>query len=338
MTTKIEKNISLKVYNTFGFDVTAAEFSRFSSTEQLAELVKNNKNKSLFILGGGSNILLTKNVAGLVLKNEIKGIKIIADEDDHVLVESGAGEQWHEFVCYCIDKNWSGIENLSLIPGSVGASPMQNIGAYGVEVKDVFEYLIAYNIELGELERFNGEQCQFGYRESIFKQQLKGKYIICYVAFRLSKAAIKNTSYGAIEDELKKMGVDDPSIKDISKAVIAIRQSKLPDPLLIGNAGSFFKNPIVPEVIVTELQKKYPQVPNYPSGNGTKKLAAGWLIEQAGWKGKTYDGYGVHPNQALVLVNYGGATGEDIHNLSTLIIEDVNMKFGVLLEREVNIM
>lgn len=338
MTTKIEKDISLKVYNTFGFDVTAAEFSRFGSTEQLADLVKNNKNKSLFILGGGSNILLTKNVAELVLKNEIKGIKIIADEDDHVLVESGAGEQWHDFVCHCIDKNWSGIENLSLIPGSVGASPMQNIGAYGVEVKDVFEYLIAYNIELGELEKFNAEQCQFGYRESIFKQELKGKYIICYVAFRLSKAAIKNTSYGAIEDELKKMGVDDPSIKDISKAVIAIRQSKLPDPALIGNAGSFFKNPIVPEVIVTELQKKYPQVPNYPSGAGTKKLAAGWLIEQAGWKGKTYDGYGVHPNQALVLVNYGGATGEDIYNLSTLIIEDVNMKFGVLLEREVNIM
>jgi UDP-N-acetylmuramate dehydrogenase len=334
----IEHNISLKPFNTFGFDLKAEHFIRFSSILGLSEILKEHAEKPLFILGGGSNILLTKNVEGLVLKNEIKGIKIIEDHEDYVIVESGAGEVWHEFVVHSINNGWAGIENLSLIPGSVGASPMQNIGAYGVEIKDVFAYLSALNIVTGEIENFNAEQCQFGYRESVFKQALKGKYVICYVAFKLSKKAIKNTTYGAIEEELKKMGISNPSIEDISKAVISIRQSKLPNPAEIGNAGSFFKNPIVSEQHVQKLQEIYPDIPNYPSINGTKKLAAGWLIEKAGWKGKTIGNYGVHKNQALVLVNYGGGSGEEILALSTAIIEDIKTKFDVELEREVNIM
>ena len=334
----IEKNIPLQAFNTFGFDETAEEFARFNSSEELTELLQHNKNKPLFILGGGSNILLTKKVEGLVLKNDIKGIKIIEENDDFVIVESGAGEIWHNFVLHCINQNWSGLENLSLIPGSVGASPMQNIGAYGVEIKDVFAYLLAYNIASEEIEKFDAEQCKFGYRESIFKQSLKGKYVICYVAFKLSKQAIKNTTYGAIEDELNKLGITDPSIQDISKAVIAIRQSKLPDPALIGNAGSFFKNPIVPETIVDTLKEIYPDIPNYPSVTGMRKLAAGWLIEKAGWKGKSYGNYGVHKNQALVLVNYGGSTGKEVFDLSSEIIRDIKTKFNIELEREVNIM
>ena len=334
----IEKNIPLQAFNTFGFNETAEEFARFNSTEELTELLQHNKNKPLFILGGGSNILLTKKVEGLVLKNDIKGIKIIEENNDFVIVESGAGEIWHNFVLHCIKQNWSGLENLSLIPGSVGASPMQNIGAYGVEIKDVFAYLLAYNIASEEIEKFDAEQCKFGYRESIFKQSLKGKYVICYVAFKLSKQAIKNTTYGAIEDELNKMGISDPSIQDISKAVIAIRQSKLPDPALIGNAGSFFKNPIVPETIVDTLKEIYPDIPNYPSVTGMRKLAAGWLIEKAGWKGKSYGNYGVHKNQALVLVNYGGSTGKEVFDLSSEIIRDIKTKFNIELEREVNIM
>ena len=334
----IEKNIPLQTFNTFGFNETAEEFARFNSSEELTELLQHNKNKPLFILGGGSNILLTKKIEGLVLKNDIKGIKIIEENDDFVIVESGAGEIWHNFVVHCINQNWSGLENLSLIPGSVGASPMQNIGAYGVEIKDVFAYLLAYNIASEKIEKFDAEQCQFGYRESIFKQSLKGKYVICHVAFKLSKKAIKNTTYGAIEDELNKLGISDPSIQDISRAVIAIRQSKLPDPALIGNAGSFFKNPIVPETIVDTLKEIYPDIPNYPSAPGMKKLAAGWLIEKAGWKGKSYGNYGVHKNQALVLVNYGGSTGKEIYDLSTEIIHDIKTKFNIELEREVNIM
>ena len=334
----IEQNISLQAFNTFGFDLKAENFIRFNSIVGLSEILKEHQEKPLFILGGGSNILLTKNIAGLVLKNEIKGIKIIEDHEDYVIVESGAGEVWHEFVLHCINFGWAGIENLSLIPGSVGASPMQNIGAYGVEIKDVFVYLSALNIATGKIEIFNAEQCKFAYRESVFKQALKGKYVICYVAFKLSKKAIKNTSYGAIEDELKKMGISSPSIEDISKAVISIRQSKLPNPAVIGKAGSFFKNPIVSEELVKKLQEIYPDIPNYPSTNGTKKLAAGWLIEKAGWKGKTIGNIGVHKNQALVLVNYGGGSGEEILALSTAIIEDIKSKFNVELEREVNIM
>ena len=334
----ISENISLKPFNTFGIDVNAHFFSTFDSVEKLSQLLEDFRHIPLLVLGGGSNILMTKHFDGLVLRNEIKGMEVVSENENEVIVKSGAGEAWHEFVLFCIENGFAGVENLSLIPGSVGASPMQNIGAYGVEIKDVFDYLLAYNLESGETEKFNAEQCQFGYRESIFKQALKGKYVICYVAFKLSKKALKNTTYGAIEDELKKMGIVDPSIQDISNAVIAIRQSKLPDPALIGNAGSFFKNPIVAETIVNQLKEKYPDIPNYPSAIGTRKLAAGWLIEQAGWKGKTYGNYGVHQKQALVLVNYGGGTGKDIYDLSTAIIDDIKTKFNVILEREVNIM
>ena len=275
-----------------------------------------------------------------MLKNEILGLKTIEENSNSVVIEAGAGMNWHSFVLSCIEKNFGGLENLSLIPGNVGASPMQNIGAYGVEIKDVFEYLDAVHIATGKVQRFYKADCAFGYRESIFKRTLKDKYIICHVAFRLSKIKHDlNTSYGAIESELEKMKITNPTIRDVSNAVIAIRQSKLPDPNKIGNAGSFFKNPVVPKNNLTNLLEKYPNIPHYPAPNDKVKLAAGWLIEQAGWKGKTYDGrYGVHAKQALVLVNYKNTTGQEILNLSNEIIADVKFKFDVTLEREVNIL
>ena len=335
----LQRNTLLKTHNTFGINASASFFASFKSEEELLVLLKENKNHELFILGGGSNILFTKNFEGLVLKNEIKGFNILQESDKSVLVEAGAGMNWHEFVIKCLDLNFGGVENLSLIPGNVGASPMQNIGAYGVEIKDVFEYLDAIHIKTGTLKRFTNEDCAFGYRESIFKNKVKGEYIISRVGFRLTKEHVINTSYGAINKELENQNILNPNIKDVSNAVIAIRKSKLPDPNKIGNAGSFFKNPIIPLATLTVLQEKYPSVPNYPAGAESVKLAAGWLIEQAGWKGKTFnESYGVHKNQALVLVNYGNATGNEILNLSNLIIEDVKEKFGVHLEREVNIL
>ena len=335
----LQRNTLLKTHNTFGINASASFFARFKSEEELLVLLKENKNHELFILGGGSNILFTKNFEGLVLKNEIEGFNTIQESDKSVLVEAGAGMNWHEFVIKCLDLNFGGVENLSLIPGNVGASPMQNIGAYGVEIKDVFEYLDAIHIKTGTLKRFTNKDCAFGYRESIFKNKVKGEYIISRVGFRLTKEHVINTSYGAINKELENQNILNPNIKDVSNAVIAIRKSKLPDPNKIGNAGSFFKNPIIPLATLTVLQEKYPSVPNYPAGAESVKLAAGWLIEQAGWKGKTFnESYGVHKNQALVLVNYGNATGNEILNLSNLIIKDVKEKFGVQLEREVNIL
>jgi UDP-N-acetylmuramate dehydrogenase len=289
-------------------------------------------------LGGGSNLLLTQDFDGLVLRNEIIGKSIVEESENTVLVKIGAGENWHEFVLWAIENNFGGIENMSLIPGSVGASPMQNIGAYGVEIKDVFNHLLAYHIETGETHRFSLEECQFGYRESVFKRGLKNKYVIAEVCFRLEKNRKVNTTYGAIKQELEKNGISSPTIRDVSNAVITIRQSKLPNPAELGNAGSFFKNPVVVESIADDLVKKYPEAPVYPAENGKKKLAAGWLIEQAGWKGKTVGTCGVHKLQALVLVNYGGSTGQQIYDLSTAIISDVQSKFGVTLEREVNIL
>jgi UDP-N-acetylmuramate dehydrogenase len=335
----LQKNISLKTYNTFGINAKASFFANFSSVDDLITLLKERENRKLFILGGGSNILFTKNFDGLVLKNEIQGFKIIQESENYVVVEVGAGMNWHAFVLKCLEMNFGGVENLSLIPGNVGASPMQNIGAYGVEIKDVFEYLDAVHIETGKVKRFSNKDCDFGYRESVFKTNAKGQYIICQVGYRLTKIHKLNTSYGAINMELEKQGVNNPSIKDVSNAVIAIRKSKLPDPKKIGNAGSFFKNPIVSIQTLQILKQKHPNIPNYPSGPETAKLAAGWLIEQAGWKGKTYDEkYGVHKNQALVLVNYGNADGDEILKLSNLIISDVYQKFNIELEREVNIL
>ncbi|SFT56254.1 UDP-N-acetylmuramate dehydrogenase [Lishizhenia tianjinensis] len=333
----IEENINLKAHTTFGVDSRASKFVRFSSLDELKEIFAL-KPEPFMILGGGSNMLLTQDYDGWVIQNQIKGIEVFKEDDDYIYLKVGAGENWHEFVQYCINHNYGGVENLSLIPGNVGTSPMQNIGAYGVEIKDIFDHLEAYLINEQTTKTFHNSECNFGYRESIFKRELKNKAVITHVCYRLTKKNhVLKMSYGAIQDELQKQGVEIPSIKDISQAVIAIRQSKLPDPKEIGNAGSFFKNPVISAGEFELLQSKYPEMPNYPAGTEKVKLAAGWLIEQSGWKGKTFGNFGVHKKQALVLVNYGGAQGKDIYDLSAQIIEDVRAKFGVELEREVNI-
>ncbi len=334
----IEHQFSLRTFNTFGIDVLAAGFARFSSVGMLKTLLNERTHfNNLLILGGGSNVLFTKDVDGLVLLNEIKGIEVIEENDQYVIVKAGAGEVWNEFVQYTVAQNWGGIENLSLIPGSVGASPMQNIGAYGVEIKDVFVSLEALHIESGEIHTFNLEQCEFGYRESIFKRALKGQYVIVSVSYRLEKQPTFKTSYGAIQEELINKNLVE-SVANISNVVCAIRNSKLPNPKELGNAGSFFKNPVVTSTKAEELKKAFPQIPVYAQPNGTAKLAAGWLIEQTGWKGKKTGACGVHEKQALVLVNYGGATGSEIFDLSTQVLTAVKNKFGVELEREVNIL
>jgi UDP-N-acetylmuramate dehydrogenase len=336
-----QANFDLKPFNTFGISAKCLYFDTFSSVSELKSALAEVKklNLPLMILGGGSNILLTKNYEGIVLRNEIKGFQILPEVANEVIVRTGAGEVWHEFVLKCLDNNFAGIENLSWIPGSVGASPMQNIGAYGVEIKDVFHSVEALQIETGELKSFNKEECEFGYRESVFKRKLKDQYIITHVEFRLKKDAEVNTSYGAINDELEAQGVKKPTIRDVSNAVIAIRKSKLPDPKVIGNAGSFFKNPVVEKSVVEKLLETYPDMPNYPDRTipNLVKLPAGWLIEKAGFKGMRIENYGVHAKQALVLVNYGGSQGKDIYDLSTRILATVKEMFGIDLEREVNI-
>ena len=333
----MEYNIDLKDFTTFGVSANAKKFATFSTEEEARNLTKNN-NEALLILGGGSNVLLTQDFNGLVLKNDIKGISIIEKNNISVVLKVGAGEEWHNFVLHTIENGYFGIENMSLIPGSVGASPMQNIGAYGVEIKDVFEKLEALEIETGEIHTFTKEACAFGYRESVFKHALKGKFIITHVYFRLSLVEKISTKYGAIEQELLKNGISNPTSKDVSNAVIAIRSSKLPNPKDLGNAGSFFKNPVVPIKLYNKIRETFSDAPSYPIDENSVKVPAGWLIESAGWKGKKIGACGVHVNQALVLVNYGGATGNDILNLSTEIIENVYQKFGIVLEREVNIL
>lgn len=334
----IEQNVSLKSYNTFRLNAEAKLLARVNAVPQLQELLKDAKLKSeeRFILGGGSNILLTRNIDGLVIKNEISGIDVVDETATHYLVKSGAGVVWHELVLHCIQNGYAGIENLSLIPGNVGAAPMQNIGAYGVELKDVFHSLEAVEMATGNVETFSATDCDFGYRESVFKRKLKGQFVISSVTLKLSKEPNINTSYGAIEQELEAMGVSSPSIKDVSQAVINIRQSKLPDPKELGNSGSFFKNPVVPTSMYQDLKQKHPNIPGYPAGENTK-LAAGWLIEQCGWKGRVVGNTGSHAKQALVLVNYGGATGVEIFELSEQIMQSVYDTFGVQLEREVNV-
>jgi UDP-N-acetylmuramate dehydrogenase len=335
----IRENISLKPYNSFGIEARAKCFATFSSLEELTMLLQTPAAREAFpfILGGGSNILFTKDIAGLVLKNGVKGIELVREDADYYYVKAQAGENWHQFVCYCIEHNYSGIENLSLIPGNIGASPMQNIGAYGVEIKDVFHELEAYHIESATVQRFDLNDCCFGYRESVFKQQYREQFIILNVTYRLRKQPVYNISYGAIEQELEKMGVKQLSIRAIAEAVIHIRKSKLPDPDEIGNAGSFFKNPTIPLVQFKTLQQKFPSIIGYPAAAGAIKVAAGWLIEQCGWKGFRKGDAGCHAKQALVLVNYGHATGAEILSLSEFIIESVLKKFNISLEREVNI-
>lgn len=340
---QIQENISLKQYNTFGIDVSAKQFAVFNTVEVLSELLEfaqpptTNHQPSTLILGGGSNILFTKNFDGLVLKNELKGIEVIKEDDEFVYVKAAAGENWHQFVLRCINNNWAGVENLSLIPGNVGASPMQNIGAYGVEIKDVFHSLEAFHKNDKAIVAFNLQDCEFGYRESVFKRKCKDQFVITAVTFRLRRQPVFNTSYGAIEQELEKMGVNQLSIRAISNAVINIRSSKLPNPAEIGNAGSFFKNPEIVTEQFENLKTNYPNIVGYALPNNKTKLAAGWLIEQCGWKGYREGDAGCHAKQALVLVNYGNATGNDVYMLSEKIIASVKEKFGVVLEREVNI-
>ena len=333
----IEKNISLRTYNSFHFEVNASTFISVKSVEELQERLFTGIKEPLLVLGGGSNILLTQKLIERVLKIDITGIEEVKEETSHIYVKAGAGENWSDFVQYTLSRNWSGLENLSLIPGNVGAAPIQNIGAYGVELKDVFFELEAYDRVDKKVYAFGVNDCKFGYRDSIFKSASKGRYIILNVTFRLSKTPLLKTNYGAIREELKKMNVHSPTIQDISRAVIAIRRSKLPDPKDIGNAGSFFKNPIVDQALFLSLSKKYPDLPAYPHEDQSVKLAAGWLIEQTGWKGYRKGDVGVHELQALVLVNYGDATGNEILGLSERIAESVIKKFGVRLEREVNV-
>lgn len=331
-----QHNVSLKSFNTFGIDVKTDSFAEVQSIEELKQLLQNNK-EEILILGEGSNILLTQNFKGLVIKNNIKGIEIVSENQQEIILKVGAGENWHEFVMNCVSKNYAGLENLSLIPGTVGASPMQNIGAYGVEVKDAIINVETLNKITLQIKSFTNTACEFDYRSSVFKTILKDKYFITSVTFRLSKKPQINSSYGAINDELKNMKVVNPTIQDISTAVINIRSSKLPNPKEIGNSGSFFKNPVVSFSKKNALLLKYPSMPHYLQNDGTFKIAAGWLIEACGWKGKRIDNYGVHTKQALVLVNYGGATGKQIYHLSEQIIQSVKSTFDIELEREVNI-
>ena len=336
---QLEENVQLRDFNTFHISSLARYLITAASTEDLYEGIEfaKKENYSSLILGGGSNILLTNDVNGLVIRNRIMGISVVREDPHHIYVKAGAGENWHGFVQYCVQNGFAGVENLSLIPGNVGASPMQNIGAYGVEVKDVFEMLEAVNREDGSLHIFSANDCAFGYRESVFKNKFRDQFIITSVTFRLNREPVYHTSYGAIKTELEKMGVQDLSIKAISQAVINIRTSKLPDPAEIGNAGSFFKNPLIPAIQFETLKKEFPAIVAFPSDQGQVKIAAGWLIEQCGWKGYRKGDAGCYPKQALVLVNYGTATGTEILELSEEIIASVEQKFGVKLEREVNV-
>ena len=330
----------LSTLNTFGIRASCRHLAEVHTTEELQALLRNPDYRSMpiLVLGGGSNILFTKDFEGLVILNRIGGIMLQREDEDLVWLKAGGGVNWHEFVLHTVDKGWGGIENLSLIPGTVGASPIQNIGAYGVEIKDTFECLSAVSVEDGTMHIFKHADCRFGYRDSFFKQEGKGRYIITDVTFRLSKHPTTNTKYGVIEQELQKSGITHPTIKDISNAVISIRSSKLPDPAKIGNAGSFFKNPEVSVSKYDELKKKDPGIVAYSGVSGGMKLAAGWLIEQCGWKGKQIGNVGMHRDQALVLVNYGNASGQELIDHARRVQASVMERFGVTLEMEVNIL
>ena len=334
---QIHEAFSLLPYNTFRIHVKARYFSTFSNTDELSELTAYDSRLTMLVLGGGSNILFIKDYDGLVLKNEIKGIELQHEDAEHVYVKVGAGENWHQFVLYCIAHNWAGVENLSLIPGNVGAAPIQNIGAYGVELDDVFWSLEAFHLREKKVHTFTRADCEFEYRDSIFKNRYKNEFAILSVTFQLRKKPIFHTSYGAITEELEKIGAKELNIKAVSQAVINIRSSKLPDPKVIANSGSFFKNPEVTNDKYEPLRAKFPDIIAYLLAKGTVKLAAGWMIEQCGWKGYRKGDAGCHAQQALVLVNYGNATGKEIYDLSEEILQSVKNKFEVLLEREVNI-
>lgn len=341
-TLQIQENASLKHLNTFGVDAMAALLGEFKHEQEAMTLLELARERGIqpLVLGGGSNVLFTNNVDRLVMLNRIGGISLESSTNGERLLRIGAGEVWHDVVMHCVEQGWGGIENLSLIPGRVGAAPMQNIGAYGVELKDVFVDLQALHIPTQELHTFDTGACVFGYRDSFFKQEGKDEYVILNVRLRLTNDPILNTSYGTIQDELHRMRVTSPTIRDVSQAVINIRRSKLPDPAVVGNAGSFFKNPVVAMSHYENILKNNPNVVAYPAEGGLMKLAAGWLIEQAGWKGyrdEATGAFGVHDRQALVLVNHGNAKGASIHALSERIQRSIEERFGVILEREVNI-
>lgn len=337
----IQSHVSLKPYNTFRIDAHARYWVEITHEEDIQTLLQLTDfiDTPKLILGGGSNVLLCQDFDGLVVNINIQGISVVREEDEHIYLKAGAGVNWHELVLFCVERGFAGMENLSLIPGTVGAAPMQNIGAYGVELEQVFESLTAIHIATGEKRIFTHADCEFGYRESIFKRALKGQYIITSVTFQLNKTPIFHTRYGAIQETLADMGLADDqlSIKAISEAVIRIRRSKLPDPSQIGNAGSFFKNPEIPKHQFDQLKTQYPDLPGYPISDNTVKIPAGWLIEQAGWKGYRTGDAGVHSKQALVLVNYGNATGDEILALAQNVQQSVQEKFGVLISPEVNI-
>lgn len=335
---EIQSNFSLKKHNTFGIEALAKEFVAIHNISALQQVLQSYANKPKFILGGGSNMLLTKDIDALVLHIDLKGKKIIQENDDFVWVESQAGENWHEFVLWTIAQDFGGLENMSLIPGNVGTTPVQNIGAYGTEIKDTFESCTAMAIATQEMRTFTKEECQFGYRESIFKNEVKNQYIITSVVFKLTKNNHNiNISYGDIKAELAKKNIETPSLKEVSEAVIAIRQSKLPDPKELGNSGSFFKNPILKKTDFEPIHQKFPEMKYFDISATEVKVPAGWLIEQAGLKGKRFGDAGIHKNQALVLVNYGSATGKEILEVSQIVQDTVFKTFGIKIEAEVNI-
>ena len=337
---QVLENVSLKKYNTFGIDVNARFFASVSSIKELKDLFAHEAYPNPFVIGGGSNMLLTKDVNKLVIHCDLKGITIVNDtfSDNEILLKVAAGENWHEFVLYCVNHDFGGVENLSLIPGNVGTSPIQNIGAYGVELKDTFYSCEAVHRVTQEERVFTLEDCAFGYRDSVFKNELKDQYVITSVTFKLTKKNHKlNTEYGAIYDTLKAKEIITPTLVDISNAVIAIRQSKLPDPKKIGNSGSFFKNPVISQAAFTALRKKHTEMPFYPIGDEQIKVPAGWLIEQAGFKGKRFGDAGVHDKQALVLVNHGNATGREVWGVAMKIQAAVHEMFGIKIVPEVNV-
>jgi len=335
----IQNNISLLPYNTFGINVMADFFAEINSDEELISCLKSDisKQNSLLIIGGGSNILLSHDFNGLVIRMNTKGISLVSEDDTHVFIKASAGEIWDELVNYCTERNYGGIENLSMIPGCVGASPVQNIGAYGVELKDVFYSLEAVHVKDLVYKTFTATEGEFGYRDSSFKRCLKDQYIIVSVTLKLSKHPVPSTSYAALNEEIEKMGIENITIKTISQAVCAIRSRKLPDPAVLGNAGSFFKNPVVTKEKYNELRLKFGHVPSFPADEGHVKIPAGWLIEQCGWKGKRMGDAGVHSEQALVLVNYGNATAEELLQLADSIVSDIHQRFGIKIDKEVNV-
>jgi UDP-N-acetylmuramate dehydrogenase len=334
----IEEHKSLKDYNTFNIQATARYFSSIGSIEDLKLALQSNIHPDIFILGGGSNMLLTKNIEALVLHINLKGIKIISEDRNSVVLNVMAGENWHEFVQYCIKNDYGGVENLSLIPGNIGTAPIQNIGAYGVELKDVFLDCNTLSIADQSEKKFTKEECKFAYRNSIFKHQKKGKYIITNVTFKLTKNNHRTIiEYGSIKQELENSNIHHPSIKDISEVIIKIRESKLPNPNEIGNSGSFFKNPTINNIEFEEFYKNFPTAPFYKLSEFEYKIPAGWLIEKSGFKGQRDGDAGVHKNQALVLVNHGNASGKEILELAEKIQTKVKQDFGILIEPEVNI-